>query len=96
MRIAEGEDIRYRFTNGGSLHNNLEEIEASDIHNRLGLEKGKYILLSAHREENIDSERTSLHCSGQVNAMAEEVRYARCFIVATQEAANALPQTDSN
>ncbi len=34
------------------LHNNLPEIEASDIHTRLGLEKGKYILLSAHREEN--------------------------------------------
>ena len=38
------------------LHNNLKEIEASDIHKRLGLEKGKYILLSAHREENIDTE----------------------------------------
>ena len=38
------------------LHNNLAEIEASDIHARLGLEKGKYILLSAHREENIDTE----------------------------------------
>ena len=39
------------------LHNNLVEIEASDIHQRLGLEKGKYILLSAHREENIDTEK---------------------------------------
>ena len=39
------------------LHNNLAEIEASDIHGRLGLEKGKYILLSAHREENIDTEK---------------------------------------
>ena len=39
------------------LHNNLSEIEASDIHARLGLEKGKYILLSAHREENIDTEK---------------------------------------
>ena len=38
------------------LHQNLAEIEASDIHKRLGLEKGKYILLSAHREENIDTE----------------------------------------
>lgn len=41
------------------LHNNLAKIEASDIHTRLGLEKGKYILLSAHREENIDTEKTS-------------------------------------
>ena len=39
------------------LHQNLEKIEASDIHQRLGLEKGKYILLSAHREENIDTEK---------------------------------------
>jgi UDP-N-acetylglucosamine 2-epimerase (non-hydrolysing) len=39
------------------LHENLAEIEASDIHQRLGLEKGKYILLSAHREENIDTEK---------------------------------------
>ena len=42
------------------LHNNLAEIEASDIHKRLGLEKGKYILLSAHREENIDTEKNFL------------------------------------
>ncbi len=41
------------------LHQNLAEIEASDIHANLGLEKGKYILLSAHREENIDTEKTS-------------------------------------
>ncbi|MDE5872132.1 MAG: UDP-N-acetylglucosamine 2-epimerase, partial [Muribaculaceae bacterium] len=38
------------------LHANLADIESSDIHKRLGLEKGKYILLSAHREENIDTE----------------------------------------
>jgi hypothetical protein len=42
------------------LHNNLAKIEASDIHARLGLEKGKYILLSAHREENIDPEKNFL------------------------------------
>ena len=42
------------------LHNNLAEIEASDIHQRLGLVKGKYILLSAHREENIDTEKNFL------------------------------------
>ena len=42
------------------LHANLEEIEASDILERLGLEKGKYMLLSAHREENIDTEKNFL------------------------------------
>lgn len=52
------------------LHNNLREIEASDIHRRLGLEKGKYILLSAHREENIDTERNFTSLFGAINAMA--------------------------
>ena len=42
------------------LHQNLAQIEASDIHARLGLEKGNYILLSAHREENIDTEKNFL------------------------------------
>ena len=54
------------------LHNNLEEIEASDIHSRLGLEKGKYILLSAHREENIDSEKNFTSLFRAINAMAEK------------------------
>lgn len=54
------------------LHNNLPEIEASDIHHRLGLEKGKYILLSAHREENIDSEKNFLSLFNAINAMAEK------------------------
>ena len=53
------------------LHNNLEKIEASDIHERLGLEKGKYILLSAHREENIDTEKNFLSLFHAVNALAE-------------------------
>ncbi len=52
------------------LHQNLEEIEASDIHKRLGLEKGKYILLSAHREENIDTEKNFLSLFNAVNAIA--------------------------
>ena len=52
------------------LHSNLEEIEASDIHRRLGLEKGKYILLSAHREENIDTERNFTSLFSAINAMA--------------------------
>ncbi len=52
------------------LHENLAEIEASDVHARLGLEKGKYILLSAHREENIDTEKNFLSLFGAINAMA--------------------------
>ena len=52
------------------LHNNLEEIEASDIHQRLGLEKGRYILLSAHREENIDTEKNFTSLFNAINAMA--------------------------
>lgn len=53
------------------LHNNLAEIEASDIHARLGLEKGRYILLSAHREENIDTEKNFLSLFSAINKMAE-------------------------
>ena len=54
------------------LRANLPEIEASDIHERLGLEKGKYILLSAHREENIDTEKNFLSLFGAINKMAEK------------------------
>ncbi len=54
------------------LHNNLAEIEASDIHRRLGLEKGRYILLSAHREENIDTEKNFLSLFNAINEMAEK------------------------
>lgn len=54
------------------LHNNLAEIEASDIHDRLGLEKGKYILLSAHREENIDTEKNFFSLFNAINKMAEK------------------------
>ncbi len=52
------------------LHQNLAEIEASDIHKQLGLEEGKYILLSAHREENIDTEKNFRSLFNAVNAMA--------------------------
>lgn len=54
------------------LHNNLAEIEVSDIHQRLGLEKGRYILLSAHREENIDTEKNFNSLFNAINAMAEK------------------------
>ena len=54
------------------LHNNLAEIEASNIHEKLGLEKGKYILLSAHREENIDTEKNFLSLFNAINKMAEK------------------------
>jgi len=52
------------------LHENLAQIEASDIHQRLGLTKGRYILLSAHREENIDTEKNFLSLFNAINAMA--------------------------
>ena len=54
------------------LHANLADIEASDIHQRLGLKKGKYILLSAHREENIDTEKNFLSLFNAINAIAEK------------------------
>ena len=54
------------------LHNNLSEIEASDIHARLGLKKGQYILLSAHREENIDTEKNFNSLFTAINKMAEK------------------------
>jgi UDP-N-acetylglucosamine 2-epimerase (non-hydrolysing) len=54
------------------LRNNLPEIEASDIHARLGLEKGKYILLSAHREENIDTEKNFVSLFTAINKMARK------------------------
>ena len=54
------------------LHRNLAKIEASDIHARLGLTKGKYILLSAHREENIDTEKNFTSLFTAINRMAEK------------------------
>ena len=54
------------------LHTNLEQIEASDIHARLGLEKGRYILLSAHREENIDTEKNFTSLFTAINKMAQK------------------------
>lgn len=54
------------------LHSNLEKIEASGIHSKLGLEKGKYILLSAHREENIDTEKNFTSLFTAINKMAEK------------------------
>ena len=54
------------------LHENLADIEASNIHQRLGLEKGRYILLSAHREENIDTEKNFTSLFTAINKMAEK------------------------
>ena len=54
------------------LHANLDKIEASNVHQRLGLTKGQYILLSAHREENIDTDRNFVQLFTAVNAMAEK------------------------
>ncbi len=60
------------------LHMNLEKIQASDVHARLGLEKGKYILLSAHREENIDTEKNFLSLFTVINKMAEKTTCPFC------------------
>ena len=54
------------------LRVNLDKIEASTIHERLGLEKGRYILLSAHREENIDTDKNFLSLFTAINKMAEK------------------------
>ena len=54
------------------LHANLAQIEASDVHQRLGLTKGRYILLSAHREENIDTDKNFYSLFNAVNKMAEK------------------------
>ena len=54
------------------LHNNLDNIKASDILARLGLEKKKYILLSAHREENIDTEKNFISLFTAINKLAEK------------------------
>ena len=54
------------------LHQNLAEIEGSDVHKRLSLQKGRYILLSAHREENIDTEKNFLNLFNAINAMAQK------------------------
>ncbi|MBR6814774.1 MAG: UDP-N-acetylglucosamine 2-epimerase (non-hydrolyzing) [Alistipes sp.] len=54
------------------LHENLKEIQESNVHKRLGLEKGKYILLSAHREENIDTEKNFISLFTAINKMAEK------------------------
>lgn len=54
------------------LHQNLDAIEKSDILERLGLETGKYILLSAHREENIDTEKNFLSLFTAINKLADK------------------------
>jgi UDP-N-acetylglucosamine 2-epimerase len=54
------------------LQDNLESIEASDVHDRLGLKKREYILLSAHREENIDTEKNFISLFTAINRMAEK------------------------
>lgn len=54
------------------LHKNFDKIEKSDIHKRLSLEKGKYILLSAHREENIDTEKNFISLFSAINGLAEK------------------------
>lgn len=74
--LASGVRPEYTFVVGSPmaevLNSNLEQIESSDIHLRLGLEKGKYILLSAHREENIDTEKNFVSLFTAINRIAEK------------------------
>lgn len=74
--LGSGVRPEYTFVIGSPmaevLHSNLKEIESSDIHEKLGLQKGKYILLSAHREENIDTEKNFLSLFTAINKMAEK------------------------
>lgn len=73
---AEGTARERTFVTGSPmaevLHSNLDKIKASDILSRLGLEKGKYMLLSAHREENIDTEENFFSLMNAVNALARQ------------------------
>ncbi|HHU06684.1 MAG TPA: UDP-N-acetyl glucosamine 2-epimerase [Clostridiales bacterium] len=72
---AEGRPRERSFVTGSPMAEvltvNLNKIKSSSVLERLGLEKGKYILLSAHREENIDSEKNFFSLMNAVNAMAE-------------------------
>ena len=68
------------------------DIEASDILSRLGLEKGKYILLSAHREENIDTEKNFLSLFNAINAMAE--KYDMPILLQLPSALAQTPRTE--
>lgn len=74
--LASGVRPEYTFVVGSPmaevLNSNLGQIESSDVHSRLGLEKGKYILLSAHREENIDTEKNFVSLFTAINRIAEK------------------------
>ena len=72
MWTSKRENLCNRFTNGRGLHENLKDIEASDILDKLGLKKKNYILLSAHREENIDTEKNFLSLFNAINKIAEK------------------------
>lgn len=74
--LAAGVRPEYTFVVGSPmaevLNSNLDQIESSDVHSRLGLEKGEYILLSAHREENIDTEKNFVSLFTAINRIAEK------------------------
>lgn len=83
--ISEGIDGKTIFVTGSPmrevLRDNMEQIEKSDVLERLGLEKGKYILLSSHREENIDNEENFMSLMTAINNIAE--RYQMPVIYST-------------
>ena len=77
------------------LHQNLDEILTSQIHEKLGLEKGKYILLSAHREVTLTQRRTSCHCSTPSTRWQRNTTCPSCTAV-IHAAANAWRHLASN
>ncbi len=83
--LSEGIDGKTMFVTGSPMKEVLEahqeQIEASDVLDRLGLEAGKYFLLSAHREENIDNEENFLSLMNAINGIAE--RYQMPVIYST-------------
>lgn len=76
--LSEGMPAKQTYVTGSPMAEvltaNLEQIQASNILEELGLEEKKYMLLSAHREENIDSEKSFYELFNAINALAENIR----------------------
>ncbi len=72
LTLTLGSSWNPLFSNLCLLRGNLDKIQASDVLERMGLEKDRYILLSAHREENIDTETNITSLFTAINALAEK------------------------